>query len=165
MELALKHSQKPTVALIRSQGDSAAYEVATGANVIFASAESEVGDIGITESYTDNAKKDARDGLTFHQLSIGKYKDMLDPDKPLTPAEHDLIMSQLQVGYDRFVQMVADGRHMSTTAILKLADGSEVIGQTALAEGLIDKIGNVDDVRDYLTQKLKTPAVICSIDQ
>ncbi len=37
---ALKHASKPTVALIADQGDSAAYWAATGAQVIFASANS-----------------------------------------------------------------------------------------------------------------------------
>ncbi len=95
---------------------------------------------------------------------MGAYKDMGNTNKPLTPAEKKILMSQVKMDYDLFVQMVADGRHMSTTTVTKLSDGTSVTGPVALADGLIDKLGNVDDVRDYLSQRLGRPAVICGID-
>jgi protease-4 len=164
IQSALKRSVKPTVALIREQGDSAAYMAATGANAIFASAFSDVGDIGITQSYVDNAKQDEASGLTFNQLSIGKYKDMFNTDKLMTSDERALAMKELQIGYDRFVQIVSDNRDMSVAAVTKLADGSSLMGQEAKDAGLIDDIGNIDNVRTYLSQKLHTNAVICGID-
>ena len=164
IESTLRDVKKPTVALIRSEGDSAAYMSASGADTIFASDFSDVGDIGITESYTDQAKQDVAEGITFNQLSIGKYKDMFDTDKPLTPDEKALVMSNLQVDYQHFIQTVATNRHMSVAKVTALADGSSLGGEAAVQAGLIDKIGNVDDVRTYLTQQLNTQAVICSID-
>jgi protease IV len=164
IESSLKLVEKPTVALIRAEGDSAAYMAATGANTIFASQFSDLVDIGITESYTDQAKQDEADGITFDQLSIGKYKDMFDPDKPLTTDERALALTQLQTGYQDFVQIVATNRHLSVPAVTALADGSSELGAQALKNGLIDQIGDVDDVRTYLTKKIGTDAVICGID-
>ena len=54
---------------------------------------------------------------------------------------------------------------MSTTTVIKLADGSSKMGEEALAEGLIDSIGNIDDLRTYLSEKLHTRAVICGVDE
>jgi protease-4 len=164
MELALKHAQKPTVALIREEGDSAAYMTATGADIIFASVFSDVADIGITESYVDNSKQDVTNGLTFDQLSIGKYKDMFNPDKPLTADERTLAMKELQIGYENFVKIVAENRHMSIDNVTALANGASMTGEEGVQAGLIDKIGDVDDVRSYLTRQLKQNAVICGID-
>ena len=164
MELALKHAQKPTVALIRQSGDSAAYMAATGADIIYASVFSDVADIGITESYVDNAKQDVTNGLTFEQLSVGKYKDMFNPDKPLTADERTLAMKELQISYQNFVKMVADNRHMSVEKVTALANGAPMTGEEGVQNGLIDKLGNVDDVRSYLTGELKQNAVICGID-
>jgi protease-4 len=164
IESELKSVKVPSVALIRSEGDSAAYMAATGADTIFASDFSDVGDIGITESYTDQAQQDEEDGVTFNQLSVGKYKDMFDPDKPLTADERALAMGELQSLYQDFVQIVATNRHMSVAAVTAVADGASFTGQEALQDGLIDKIGNVDDVRSYLSKKLGTSAVICGID-
>ena len=53
---ALKILNKPSVAVIRGYGDSAAYWAATGADLIIASPLSDVGSIGITSSYLDNTK-------------------------------------------------------------------------------------------------------------
>jgi protease-4 len=164
IESTLKLVSKPTIALIRSEGDSAAYMAATGAQTIFASNFSDVGDIGITESYTDQAQQDAASGITFNQLSVGKYKDMFDPDKPMTADERALVMNQLQILYQDFVQIVVRNRHLSTSTVTTLANGSSMTGQQALSDGLIDKIGDIDDVRTYLSQKLGTDAVICGID-
>ena len=164
IEMALKQVQKPTVALIRSAGDSSAYMAATGANTIFASVFSDVGDIGITQSYTDNAKQDETNGVTFNQLSVGKYKDMFNTDKPLTPDEQALAMQELQIAYQDFVQIVADNRHMSVDTATALANGASVTGEEGVQDGLIDKIGNIDDVRSYLTGKIKRNAIICDID-
>ncbi|MFZ2970004.1 MAG: S49 family peptidase [Minisyncoccia bacterium] len=75
---ALKRATKPTVALIRGMGVSAAYWSAIGADVIIASANSDVGSIGITSSYLDNTEKNEKEGLTFNQISTGKFKDMLN---------------------------------------------------------------------------------------
>lgn len=164
MELALKHAQKPTVALIRESGDSAAYMTATGADIIFASIFSDVADIGITQSYVDNAKQDVANGLTFNQLSIGKYKDMFNPDKPLTADERTLAMKELQVGYDNFVKIVAENRHLSISKVTALANGATMTGEEGVQAGLVDKIGDVDDVRSYLSGELKQKTVICGID-
>jgi protease-4 len=164
IELTLKQVKKPTVALIRSEGDSSAYMAATGANTIFASDFSDIGDIGITQSYTDNAKQDETNGITFNQLSVGKYKDMFNTDKPLTPDEQALAMKELQIAYQDFVQIVADNRHMSIDTATALANGASVTGEEAVQDGLVDKIGNIDDVRSYLTEKMKRNAIICGID-
>lgn len=164
IESALKLARKPTVALIRSEGDSAAYLAASGADTIFANEFSDVGDIGITESYTDQSKQDQANGITFDQLSVGQYKDMFNSDKPLTEAERTLAMSQLQLLYRDFVQIVAQNRSLSSSTALSLANGSGFPAQEALQDGLIDSIGTVDDVRAFLTKKIGTQAVICGID-
>lgn len=164
IESGLKLSGKPTVALIRSEGASAAYMAATGANTIFASEFSMVGSIGITESYTDQSQQDVAEGITYNQLSIGKYKDMFDPDTSLTPEERSLALSQLQLMYQEFVAIVAQNRDMSTSSVLTLANGAAIPGQQALQAGLVDKLGTIEDVRSYLSKKLGVNAVICGID-
>ena len=137
---------------------------ASGADSIYASAFSDVGDIGITQSYLDSAKQDSQNGLTYNQLSVGKYKDMFSSDKALTAEERALAMKELQIDYSTLVSIVAKNRHMGTDQMTLLADGSSETGTQALSDGLVDSIGNVDDVRTYLTSKINAEAVICGID-
>jgi protease-4 len=163
IESTLKASPKPTIALIRDEGDSAAYMAATGANKIYANEFSDVGDIGITSSYVDESQQDMNNGLTFNQLSIGKYKDMFNPDKPLTDDERTLIMGELQTDYEKFVQIVAQNRHLSVATTTVIANGSGLTAQTALEDGLIDKIGDLSDVQNYLQGVLHKKPSICGM--
>jgi signal peptide peptidase SppA len=107
---AVKGLKIPTTAVIREAGNSGAYLIASAANRIFASELSTVGSIGVTNSYLDNSQKDIQDGLTFNQLSVGQFKDTQNPDKPLTEAEKTLIMRDVNIMYQVFIQTVAENR-------------------------------------------------------
>jgi protease-4 len=157
----LKHATKPTVALIADEGDSGAYWAATGAEIIFASANSSVGDIGVTGSYLDETKQDEQNGLTFVPLTAGKYKDMGNPDVPLTAEEKALEQRDLNLTMQSFIDAVAQNRNLSVASVTALADGSSMLGQMALQNGLIDKIGNVYDVEDYLKGKIGSDVTLC----
>lgn len=158
---ALKRAEKPTVAVIREFGNSAAYYAATGADIIFASANSDVGGIGATISYLDNVQKNKKDGLTYNQLSSGKFKDMLDPDKILTAEEKQLIMRDVEILHENFIKAVAKNRNMDIEKVRELADGSSMLGEMALKNGLIDKIGGIYEVKEYLKEKINGDAQIC----
>lgn len=158
---AMKRATKPTVAFIRKAGVSAAYWSATGAQIIFASANSDVGGIGVTSSYLDNSKKNAKDGLTYNSLSTGVFKDTQDPDKPLTEAERKLIMRDAYIINDNFIKIVATNRNLDANKVRTLADGSSMLGEAALKNGLIDKIGGIAEVKDYLKEKIGEDIQIC----
>lgn len=158
---ALKHATKPTVALISDQGVSGGYWAATGAQVIFASANSSVGDIGVTQSYLDQTKQDEQNGLTFIPLTAGQYKDMGNPDAPLTPEEKALFQRDLNIEMQGFINSVAQNRNLSVASVTAIADGSSMLGQMALQDGLIDKIGNIYDVEDYLKGKIGEGVRLC----
>ena len=158
---ALKHSSKPTVALIRQEGDSAAYLASTGAKHIIAAAESDVGDIGVTMSYVGNYDKNTQDGLTFYQLSEGQFKDAGNPDAPLTPEAQQLFMRNLKISYDDFIKYVSDNRHLDVVKVTALANGAAMPGQMAKDNGLIDQVGGIYDAETYLQKQIKSNVNIC----
>ncbi len=161
MMLAFKQSKKPVIAFIRNRGLSSAYLAATGAQTIFASKISDVGSIGVTMSYLQNTEQNKMNGLTYIDLSSGKYKDSGNPDRPLTDDEKQLFMRDVNISYEYFVSLVAQNRNLSIEKVRKLADGSSVMGEQALKDGLIDKIGLLPDVESFLTEKIGAPAKIC----
>lgn len=158
---ASKRAKKPTVAWIREQGLSAAYWSATGADTIFASTVSDVGSIGVTISYIDNYKKNLKDGLTFNSLSIGKFKDTGNSDKPLTDEERILIMRDLNITNEHFIKSVSTNRKLDTEKVRRLADGSSMPGEMALQNGLIDQIGGIYEIKDYLKEKIGEDVKVC----
>ncbi|OGJ10590.1 hypothetical protein A2456_01805 [Candidatus Nomurabacteria bacterium RIFOXYC2_FULL_36_19] len=161
MMLAFQQSKKPVVAFIRNRGLSAAYLAATGAQTIFASNLSDVGSIGVTLSYLQETEQDKKAGLTFIDLSSGKFKDSGSPSKAITEEEKQLFMRDLKIAHNYFVSLVAKNRKLSIEKVKALADGSTVMGEQALKDGLIDKIGLLPDVESFLTEKIGTETKIC----
>lgn len=161
IEAALKASGLPSVAWIRAYGDSAAYWLASAVDTIIASKESDIGSIGVTASYTDNAKQNAKEGLTYNVISTGKYKDTGSPDKSLTADERALIEKSNRISLEHFIETVATNRGLSTEKVRALADGSSWLGEEALSLGLIDTLGTYPEVLSELRNKLKEEPVIC----
>ena len=161
ISVAIKNSQKPVVALIREQGDSAAYWAISSASKIFASRNSEVGSIGVTQSYLSNVKKNAKDGLTYESLSTGKFKDAGNADKPLTAEEKALFMRDLNIIYNNFIADVAQNRKIPIDKVKSMADGSTVLGDKAKELGLVDQIGGLSEVEQYIEKTTGETSTIC----
>ncbi len=158
---ALKRMTKPTVALIQRNGDSSAYWIATGADRIFASDLSDVGDIGIINEQWDQVQKDKQDGYTFNVLSSGKYKSLGDTHISMTKEGKDILMASLMKSHEIFVDEVAINRDLDRDVVAKLADGSSFKGEDALKAGLIDQIGDLFDVKSYISDQTGEDVSIC----
>ena len=154
---ALKTATKPTVAVIRQTGASAAYWAISSAGKIFASRNSDVGSIGVTESYV----QDPTTSKNFVQISVGKYKDTGNPAKPLTADDKALLLRDIKIVQQNFINDVATNRNLSVDAVTKIADGSSVLGDKAKSVGLIDEIGDETTAQNYLSQKIGSTASLC----
>ena len=156
---ALMRSPKNTVALIKEDGASAAYLAATGADTIYATRLSQAGSIGVTASYLDSSEKNAKEGVRFVELSSGKFKDMYNPDKPMTEEEKAKFMEAVNKTHAIFVDMVAENRGIPREDVQKMADGTSFLADEALERKLIDKIGDLDTVLTDLSDGDEYPAV------
>ncbi len=161
IEDALTMAGLPSVAWIRGYGDSAAYWVASAASTIIASEESDIGSIGVTSSYTDYSRQNAQDGITYNSISTGKYKDMGNPDKPLTAEERAALEKSNRITLDNFIETVATNRDLPIEKVEALADGSTWLGKEALSLGLIDALGTYPTVLEHLREVLQDEPVIC----
>ena len=158
---ALKALGKPSVAWIRGYGDSAAYWIASSADTIVASENSDVGSIGVTQSYVDNVKQNQTEGLTYNQLISGKYKDIGTPDRSLTLEEKALIQRDLDITYENFVRTVATNRNLTVEKVRALADGSSMLGAMAKEKGLVDVLGTKPAVWKTLEDKINARPEVC----
>lgn len=158
---AMKALGKPSIAWVRESADSAAYWIASAADTIIASESSDVGSIGVTMSYTDNAKKNVTDGITYNQLTTGKYKDTGTPDRALTADERSLIQRDLNITLQNFIKAVATNRHLSVEKVTALADGSSMLGAMALHNGLIDQLGTKQEVWKKLETDINDKPNVC----
>jgi len=158
---ALIRAKKPTIALVRGIAASASYYAITGADIIFASQDSDIGSIGVTASYLDYSEMNEKKGVNFNILSTGKYKDIMSEDKELTEDEKELILRDLNIMNDNFIQAVATNRDLDVEKVRSLADGSTMLGKMAMEAGLIDRIGGEYEVKDYLKDIIGEEVNIC----
>ncbi len=158
---AIKFLQKPVVAYIREAGLSAAYFAIAPADRIFALKNSNVGSIGVTQSYLNNVTKNQKDGYSFIQLSAGKFKDAGSPDKPLTQEERNLFMRDLEIVHENFIETVSENRNIAIENVRAIADGSSVLGEQAKELGLIDEIGDYSDAQIYLDKLIGEESSVC----
>lgn len=158
---AVKRATKPVVVQIREAGLSAAYWAASAGDIIFASELSDIGSIGVTQSYVDESKVNEEQGYTFNELNTGKFKDILNSQKPLTAEERKLLERDLKITHEAFVKAVSENRNTDVSSVRALADGSSMLGIMALENGLIDKIGGFDEVETYLAELIGEEPEIC----
>jgi protease IV len=150
----INNSSLPTVGLIGDVGASGAYLVAASTDTVIASAMSDVGSIGVTMSYLENTAKNEEEGISFVELTSGKYKEAGNPNRELSEEERALFEADLKLVHDEFVRQIAVLRNKSVDEIQALADGSSMPGIKALEKGLIDQIGNRTTAKEAFSAKL-----------
>ncbi len=86
---------------------------------------------------------------------------MGNPNTPLTPEEKAFFQRDLNIEMQNFIDSVAQNRNLSVASVTAIANGSSMLGKMALQDGLIDKIGNIYDVEDYLKGKIGSDVTLC----
>lgn len=75
--------------------------------------------------------------------------------REMTEEEREINQVQIDEFFDKFVQIVADGRGMKEKEIRRLADGQVYTGKQAFENGLIDELGYYDDALMDMTKELE----------
>lgn len=153
-----KNSSLPVVGLIGDLAASGGYMVAAATDFIIASPMSDVGSIGVNMSYVEESKKNEEDGLTYVQLTSAKFKDIGNPNRPITEEERTLLEADLALVHNEFVSLVATYREMDRDVVAELADGSSMPGIRALEVGLVDALGGRTDAKNAFAEILQISA-------
>ncbi|MBT3406161.1 signal peptide peptidase SppA [Candidatus Woesearchaeota archaeon] len=149
---------KPSVALIREVGASGAYWVSTATDHIVASKMSLTGSIGVIGSYVELYGFLDRYNLSYNRLVAGKHKDLGTPLKEMPEDEREIIQDVLDELHDEFISTVAENRNMSDFEVRKLATGQYYTGRQALENGLVDRLGGMDEALEYIEVELNITA-------
>jgi protease-4 len=153
-------ANKTTVALIREQGTSGAYWVASACDHIVAHPLAITGSIGVISSYLDFSGFLDRYNVSYERLVSGKYKDAMSPFRELTDEERAIIQKKLDIVYGVFIQEVAKNRNLSEDSVKEMATGMFYLGKEAKDLGLVDELGSKQEAVDYIEQKYGITASI-----
>lgn len=145
-EVMLTKKVKPIIVSMGDVAASGGYYIACAADSIFAEPNTITGSIGIF-AVLPNMQKFFNDklGVTFDGVKTGKYADLGDVSRPLTPEERAMLQKSVNRGYDTFTKAVADGRKKTQAYINSIGQGRVWTGQQALKIGLVDRLGNISD--------------------
>jgi protease-4 len=133
--------KKPIVVLMGNTAASGGYYVSALANHIIARKNTITGSIGVILA------RPVASGL-FGKLKIkpvsierGARSNLLDPSRPPSTDELDVLNKQLHNFYNEFKERVGSGRGMEPDALEGIAAGRVWTGAEALERNLVDEIG------------------------
>jgi protease-4 len=150
-------ASKPTVAVIKELGASAAYMTAIATDHIFARRLSIVGSIGVLYQHVNAGKLLETIGVDLDKVASGPLKAEPDFDEPMEGAPRASIAALVDDSFQWFVDVVAERRGLTRGATLALADGRIVTGRVGMDTGLIDAIGGEAEAIAWLEAERDVP--------
>lgn len=151
---AVSEAEKPVIAVIREQGTSGAFWIATAADYVFASRMSLTGSIGVIGSKLGFEGLLDDYNITYRRLVAGEYKDAGTRWKEMTAEEQALFQQKLDTVHEIFINAVAQNRKLSAEKVREYAHGFVLLGLEAKEAGFVDAIGNKDDAVKHIEQTL-----------
>lgn len=141
---------KHVYAFTAGQCCSAAYWVASQADVIYAAPSATVGSIGVILPVVDSSALYDRCGLKMEVFSAGKYKSTGMDGTSLTEEQRDRLTQQVNATWARFKQAVTRRRSISEDDM----EGQMFYGLEARDRHLIDACApSLDGVKKKLIQR------------
>ena len=144
-EIEKAQEKKPVVVSMGDVAASAAYHISAPTDRIIANPDTLTGSIGVIWIFENRSAFYEEEGIEFYVAKSGEFKDMGGNWRGLTDEEKHYSEQVILEIYQRFVDVVADSRNMSTSEVKDLADGRIYTGSKAVELGLVDETGNLYD--------------------
>jgi protease-4 len=117
-------------------------------NSIFAEPTCVTGSIGVIMPHYDLSGLLARFDVKDDSIVTHERKQMLSMTRPLTPEHRDILQKNINDMFTRFKKVVQEGRPKfakDPAALDVLATGEVFTADQAVANGLVDKVGFLED--------------------
>ena len=136
-------SGKKVVVSMGSLAASGGYYVAASADSIVANRSTITGSIGVFGGKIAIGDALRQFGINSASVGVGgPYAGAYSADK-FTPDQKTKLLESLQATYDRFTGIVAEGRKLPLQKVQEIARGRVWSGEDALANGLVNKTGDL----------------------
>jgi protease-4 len=153
-EVKRVREKKKVVVSMASVAASGGYYIACPADKIFANPGTVTGSIGVIAEWFNYKALAEWAKLKPVVFKSGEFKDTGSPTRELTEADKKYFQGMIDELYNQFVTAVTEGRQgkgetgaqLTRERVVKLADGRVYTGEAAKKNGLVDEIGNYEDV-------------------
>lgn len=156
--VALAKSKKPVKAVATSMAASAAYWVATQASEFIVNPSAQIGSIGVYSVYTDTSRQDENAGVEHTVIRSAPNKAKPSGYEALDDKARELMQESVNDAHSQFVAAVAAGRGVSTQYVeSNFGGGRTFMGAKAVALGMADRVGTLDEVVSQLANSGGVP--------
>ncbi len=151
----------PVVACLMDVGAGGGYLLASAADLIIAHPTTLVGGLGVILNSYNLEETMAQFNVIARPIKSGAMIDAASPIRPLEPEELAMLKGLAEQFHSRLQRQIRGGRQR--LADNDLFDGRVVAGDAALAAGLVDRLGYLDDAiveANRLAEAGDGPAVV-----
>lgn len=142
----LREQGKPLVVSMGSVAASGGYWISAQADQIWATPTTLTGSIGIFGAFPSLDKTLSKVGVYTDGVGTSPMAGAFRIDRPMEPIAARAIQASVEHGYGQFLEVVADGRDMTTSQVEAIAEGRVWSGLDARHLGLVDELGGFNDV-------------------
>ena len=149
-EIDLTAKVKPVIASYGDYAASGGYWISNNCDKIYSNATTLTGSIGVFSMIPDisGTIKDIAH-VNVVKVNSNKHSGMLSLTSPLDQEETEYMQASVERIYDRFVNIVSQGRDLDPAFVDSVAQGRVWTGADALQIGLVDEIGTLEDALNY----------------
>ena len=140
----IQNDGTPVVVSMAGTAASGGYWIAATADEIWAAPTTVTGSIGIFAIVPTFEETLAEIGVNRDGVGTGPFVGALDPVGGVGDAMSRALQSNVEYGYRRFVDLVADGRGLAHEDVEAIAQGRVWLGAAAQEHGLVDQLGHLD---------------------
>ncbi len=144
-ELELTKKEKPLVVSMGNLAASGGYYIACNADSIVAEPTTITGSIGVFGMIPNANELIGRIGINAEQVGTNKQSVGYSVFEPMSDDFYKVTKEGVEDIYTTFVDRVATGRGMTVSEVDSIAQGRVWTGAEALENGLVDKLGSLED--------------------
>jgi len=153
-----KQTGKPVVASAQEVAASGAYYVSCGADKIVAQPTSIVGSIGVIFETYNLSGTMTKLGIRPGAFKSAEHKDIGSPFRDPTPEEEKIMQGMVDEYYERFKGIVRNHRQIPDEETFRIVtDGRVFSGEKAVALGLVDRTGLLEDAIQLARELANAP--------
>lgn len=134
----------PVVVSMSGVAASGGYYISAASNYIVADPYTVTGSIGVIQLLPDASNLSNKIGISDQTIGFGKYSDAMNIWNTPSPELLASLQRNSTNVYNEFKSRVAVNRKLDLNAMDAIAEGRVWCARDALANGLIDQIGNLD---------------------
>ena len=148
-EIELTKKVKPVVVSMGNLAASGGYYISCNSDYIFAEPSTITGSIGVFGMLPNMTELSKNVGINAEQVKTHKNAIGYSVFEPLDEEYKAVVLESIEDVYGTFLKRVADGRKMTTEQVDAIAQGRVWTGTDAIKNGLVDKIGGLNDAIKY----------------